>query len=120
MKFEVLAGLDKDFKLKRNKSDGFYLERSSGFFQSEKIPLAGNIVSLEPITEENKTSILAKAGWGTVGGLIFGPVGVAAGLFLTGKTKEISIACELRTGIRFVANVDSEAYRELSAIHFIK
>lgn len=120
MKLTVIAGIDKEFKLKSNKKDGLYLERSTGFLQTEKIMITGNLSSLEQITEENRNSILTKAGWGTVGGLLLGPIGLAAGLWLTGKSKEICIACELQRGEKFVANVDSEAYKELIALTYIK
>ncbi|HMM20635.1 MAG TPA: hypothetical protein PKA10_07830 [Selenomonadales bacterium] len=118
MKFEVIAGIDKQFKLKSNKKDGVFLERSTGFLQTQKVMLTENIASFEQLTEENKSSILKKAGWGTIGGLVFGPVGIAAGLWLTGKSKEISVACELKTGEKFVANIDNETYKTLLALSY--
>lgn len=118
MKFKVIAGIDKDFSLKSSKKTGLFLERSTGFLQTEQIILTNNLASIEQITEENKNSILKKAGWGTVGGLVFGPIGLVAGLWLTGKGKEISMACELKSGQKFVANVDIEAYKELTALSY--
>ena len=118
MKFKVIAGIDKEFKLKNNKKDGLYLERSAGFLKTEKLGITNNLESIEQITEENKNNLLAKAGWGTVGGLLLGPVGIAAGLWFTGKSKEICIACELKTGEKFVANVDSEVYKEFVALNY--
>ncbi|SDF62117.1 hypothetical protein [Sporomusa acidovorans] len=118
MKFKVIAGVDKEFKLKSNKKDGLYLERSAGFLQSQKLVLTGNVAAFEQLTEESKSSFLKKAGWGTIGGIAFGPVGIAAGLWLTGKGKEISVACELKTGEKFVASVDNDTYKELLALSY--
>ena len=118
MKFNIIAGMDKDFKLKNNKKDGLYIERPTGFFKSEKIAITDNLASIEQVTEENKNSILEKAGWGTLGGVLLGPIGLAAGLWLTGKNKEICIACELKSGEKFVANVDNVAYKEFVALMY--
>lgn len=118
MKFNIIAGIDKEFKLKNSKKDGLYLERSSGFLKTEKIKITDNLTSIDQVTEENKNSILAKAGWGTLGGVLLGPIGLAAGLWLTGKSKEICIACELKSGEKFVANVDTDAYKEFVALGY--
>lgn len=118
MKFKVIAGIDKEFKLKNGKKEGLYLERSAGFLKTEKLGITDNLESIEQITEENKNNILAKAGWGTLGLAAFGPIGLVAGLWLTGKGKEICIACELKSGEKFVASVDKETYKEFVALNY--
>ena len=118
MKFKILSGVDEKFDLKKNRKDGLFIEKSAGLFKTEKINITGNLALLEQVTEENKTSILKKAGWGTVGALALGPIGLAAGLWLTGKSKEICIACELKSGEKFVATVDNDAFKEFKAAQY--
>ena len=118
MKFKILSGVDEKFDLKKNSKFGLFIEKSAGLFKTEKINITGNVALLEQVTEENKTSILKKAGWGTVGALALGPIGLAAGLWLTGKSKEICIACEVKSGEIFVATVDNDAFKEFKAAQY--
>lgn len=118
MKFKILSGVNEKFDLKKNGNLGLFVERSAGLFKTERIIITGNIEMLEQLTEENKSSILKKAGWGTVGALALGPIGLAAGLWLTGKSKEFCIACELKSGEKFVATVDNDAFKEFKAAQF--
>ena len=88
----------------------------TGFFKSETIDLTKQLVEIQQITEENKQSILSKAGWGTLGAVALGPVGLLAGLLLGGRSKEICAACRLDDGRAFIALIDLKTYQSLFAI----
>ena len=119
MKFEMIAGMnDNKYELKKGLVSGYYLERSTGLLSNEEIKLEGNLVTLEQLTEENKASFLAKAGWGALGNLVLGPIGLAAGLFFAGNEKEITIAGELKDGQKFLAKVDKDTFVDLKALTY--
>ncbi len=120
MKFEILAGdFDKNCKLKIASSGAMHLEKSNGFLNTEKIPLHGRIANVMQVTEENKSSLLAKAGWGTagavVGGIVAAPLalaGLLAGVIAKGNKKEVCIAITLKSGQRILANTDQDTYKK--------
>lgn len=72
-----------------------------------------NIETVEIITEENKKKFIGTAGWGLVGGLALGPLGLIAGILAGGNKKEILIACELKDGKKLIAEVDSKIYKSM-------
>lgn len=74
------------------------------FFGSTSRDVTKEIIAVEQLTDENKNSVLGKAGWGTLGAVALGPAGMLAGLLLGGKSKEICFACRLSTGESFVAS----------------
>ena len=86
---------------------------SEGLFKSRKIKLNDHLVAAEHVTEENKHSLLSKAGWGTLGGLVLGPVGALAGIVFAGNSKEICCACKLDTGEQFLVTCDVDEYKKL-------
>jgi hypothetical protein len=67
-----------------------------------------SLQDIEQLTEENRQKWLAKAGWGLAGALAFGPIGVAAGLFLGGKGKKYSVICTMSDGRSFMAEVSDD------------
>lgn len=84
-------------------------------FKIDKYELKKNIVMLEQITEENKHRVLAKAGWSVLGTVALGPVGLLAGLFMGGKSKQICVAVKLKSGQEFIAECDTKTYSKLYA-----
>jgi hypothetical protein len=50
-----------------------------GIFSFERYE-PGDVRSVEIVTQSNSTSIMAKAGWGTLGAVLLGPVGALAGI----------------------------------------
>jgi hypothetical protein len=75
-----------------------------------------SLKDIEQLTEENRQKWLAKAGWGLAGALAFGPIGVAAGLFLGGKGKKYSVVCTLSDDRSFMAEVSDDIYKKLVAM----
>lgn len=74
------------------------------WFKTDTRDVTTDIVAVEQITNENKNSVLGKAGWGTLGAVALGPVGMLAGILLGGKSKEVCFACKLSTGESFLAS----------------
>lgn len=91
----------------------YTLNIPEGFWKSRKISLNDHLVAVEQITEENKYSVLGKAGWGTLGGILLGPVGLLAGIVLGGNSKELCCACKLDTGEEFLVSCDTEECQKL-------
>lgn len=57
-----------------------------GWF-GETVPIS-DMIKIEPITEENRTSVLGKVAWGAAGSLLLGPVGLLAGVLGGGNSKQ--------------------------------
>lgn len=113
-KFKFLGGNIPKCELAREDHQDCFRYIDSGF---QYIPLAGNIASIQPVTEENKKSFIGKAGWGLVGGLALGGVGAIAGLLAGGNKKEIVIAITMKSGENIMATVDQDTFKWLLGIY---
>jgi hypothetical protein len=82
----------------------------------KRLDITNLIDKAELITTENKISIMSVAGWGILGALIFGPVGVLAGAILGGRRKQYGIICYLKDGRKFMAVVDDELLRRITML----
>jgi hypothetical protein len=87
-----------------------------GFFGPEFD--ASQVASIEIVTDQNKTSILAKAGWGLVGGIALGPLGMLAGLIGGGSKNEKIVALELADGRRALLQCDAKDYAHIMRLAF--
>lgn len=94
----------------------YSLSIPDGFLKSKKIKLKEHLTAVEHITEENKYSILGKAGWGALGGLVLGPVGALAGIVLGGNSKEVCCACKIDSGEEFLVSCTPEEAQKLKAL----
>ncbi|MFZ5763332.1 MAG: hypothetical protein ACOY8P_10455 [Thermodesulfobacteriota bacterium] len=104
----------RDFNIKPQKSLVNVLLTGFG----SEIKLAGNIDRVEIMTEENKKKMLSTAAWGAVGALAIGPVGLLAGALSGGNKKEITFACYLKDGRKFMGTTDSKTYTKLQSLCF--
>lgn len=84
-----------------------------GWGDAKCLKINDHLISAEVLTEESKTSILGKAGWGAVGAIALGPLGLLAGVLGGGHSKEICVACELDDGRKFIATTSAAEYQEL-------
>lgn len=66
-------------------------------FSFEKLPI-DQVETVEILTENNKSSILGKAGWGTVGAIALGPIGLLAGVLGGGNRKERIMVVKFKDG----------------------
>ena len=80
---------------------------------ANRIKFSDHIIAADVLTEESKTSILGKAGWGAVGAIALGPLGLLAGVLGGGRSKEICVACELDDGRKFIATASTSEYQDL-------
>lgn len=94
----------------------YVLQHPKGFISTEDYKLYDNLVSITQITDENKASFVGKAGWGLVGGLALGPVGLLAGLLAGGNKKVACCAFEMLPNYRFVAEIEAKTYAALTDV----
>lgn len=119
MSFKIITG-----NLDKPKGDLIFLRmgnqyvlKDSKFFGSDKdYRIENNLINITPITEENKSSFVGKAGWGLVGSVALGPLGLLAGVLSDGNKKVMCCAFEMLPEYKFVAEVDVNAYHELNAV----
>ena len=71
------------------------------------------ISSIDIVTEDNKKSVLAKAGWGTVGLAALGPLGLLAGVFGGGNRSQRVVSLVLKDGRKALISGKSKEVQEL-------
>lgn len=81
---------------------------------------ANEVVSIDIVTEQNSTSILKKAGWGFVGSVALGPLGLLAGVLGGGNRHEKIVAVEFTDGKRALLQCDAKSYGEMMRLTFRK
>ncbi len=74
--------------------------------------------SLNEVTESNKVSVLGAAGWGTVGAVALGPVGLLAGMVLGGRGKAVVFAVEFGDGRKALIQCDGKTWSKIIAAQF--
>ncbi|MEX0963808.1 MAG: hypothetical protein WDZ52_07210 [Pseudohongiellaceae bacterium] len=83
----------------------------------EHIPVS-ELQTVEPASEDSVKKIGGTIGWGALGGVALGPVGLLAGLVLGGKGKEVTFVATLKDGRKMLATTDSKTYAKLQAAVF--
>jgi len=89
--------------------DGFSLGKAYSFSE---------IDTVEPASEEAAIRLGGAVGWGAVGGVILGPVGLLAGLLLGGKGKDVTFIARFKDGKKILATTDAGTYKKLLAAVF--
>jgi len=79
---------------------------------------ARNIEALEVASEESVKRFGGTVGWGLAGGLLLGPLGLAAGLLTGGQGKDVTFVCKLKDGRKFLATAPSKTFTALQAASF--
>lgn len=79
---------------------------------------SANIEELAPASEENVKRIGGTLGWGAIGALALGPVGLLAGLVAGGKGKDVTFILKLKDGRKMLATTDNKSYTKLTALSF--
>lgn len=77
------------------KFDSLILSR--GFFKNDKMR-KDDILSADIVTEENHKSIAGKLGWGAVGAVTLGPLGLLAGVLGGGNRQSMVVAVAFKDG----------------------
>ena len=83
----------------------------------EVIP-ASQLETIEMASEESVKKLGGAIGWGAVGGLLLGPVGLLAGLLGGGRKKEVTFVAKFKDGRKLLATTDSQTYTKLMAAVF--
>lgn len=87
-----------------------------GFLGKAHSFLKDDIEEVTLANEESVKRIGGTVGWGTLGALTLGPVGLLAGLLLGGKGKDVTFVLKLKDGRKILATVDSKSYTKLYAL----
>ncbi|MGH1595477.1 hypothetical protein ACRBEJ_15935 [Yersinia proxima] len=88
----------------------------TGAFQLSGECILGNkVATLDIATEDSVKKVGGTIGWGVIGGVLAGPVGILAGALLGGNKKEITFVAELDDGRKFMATTDSKSFTSLKA-----
>lgn len=96
---------------------GGRLQVQKGIFSFEYIDLA-DISSFEVVTEDNKASIMGKVGWGAVGAIALGPLGLLAGVIGGGNRRDRVMAIETRHGKRVLLKGSAKDVEQFTAATF--
>lgn len=83
-------------------------------YGSGAIPLH-RIESVEVATEQSVKRLSGTLGWGAVGAVALGPIGMLAGLLAGGKSKEVSFIAVLEGGWVLVATADIKTFGLIKA-----
>lgn len=81
---------------------------------------ASTLTSLEVASEENVKRLGGVVGWGAVGALALGPVGLLAGLLGGGNKKDVTFVAVFDDGRKMLATTDSKAFTKMQAALFDK
>ena len=89
--------------------DGFSAGESIGFDKLEAVEVA---------SEESVKRIGGTVGWGAVGGVLLGPVGLLAGLLAGGRGTEVTFVAKFKDGRKFLGATDSKTFTKIRAAVF--
>ena len=78
--------------------------------------LIQNVNEIIEVTDDNSVNFMGAAGWGIVGGLLTGGVGLLAGAILGGRGKTTTFAIRFNDGSQFLCSGKSKDYSRLLGI----
>ena len=78
-------------------------------------PLVQNVAEVTEVTEETTVDVLRGAGWGLLGKMIAGRLGLVAGMFLGARGNATTFALRLKDGSEFLCRGSSRDYARLLA-----
>ncbi|AKR55736.1 hypothetical protein XM25_07977 [Devosia sp. H5989] len=90
---------------------------SRGFLRTDRVPM-GEIASCTLVTQENQTSILGKVGWGAVGAVALGPLGLLAGVIGGGNHSHRVVVFETADGRKAMVRCSAAEAEALLAASF--
>lgn len=68
------------------------------------VPISVPLETAEIVTEENKVNFTGALGWGAVGGILTGGIGLLAGALLGGRGKSTVCALKFKDGSQFLVS----------------
>ncbi len=96
---------------------GVFSLRREGAFMAETIH-SNQLEEVAIASEESVKKIGGTVGWGAVGALALGPVGLLAGVILGGNKKEVTFVAKFKDGRKMLATTDSKAFTKMQAAVF--
>jgi len=93
------------------------LRTKEHIFLGETIPIT-ELETVEVASEDTVKKLGGTVGWGAVGGLVLGPVGLLAGLVLGGRKKEVTFVAKFKDGRKLLATTDRATFIKLQAAAF--
>ena len=72
-----------------------------------------SIKMLEIASEESVKRIGGTLGWGAAGAVLFGPVGLLAGLLAGGRGKDVTFVAKFADGRKFMGTTDIKTFNEM-------
>jgi hypothetical protein len=81
-------------------------------FLGEKIPVT-KLVSAEAVTQETVKKLAGTLGWGAVGVVLAGPLGLLAGALVGGSKSKVTFILAVEDGRKALATADSATYAAL-------
>lgn len=90
----------------------------ANIWKGETIDLKLNAENIEALDEEKVKKLAGTAGWGLAGAVLLGPLGAIGGMLLGGNKKQVTFACYLSDGRKFMATTDSKTWTKIMAAKF--
>ncbi|MEX5365684.1 hypothetical protein WCE00_01725 [Acinetobacter haemolyticus] len=87
-------------------------------WKGETINIKTGFDNVEQLDEEKVKKLAGTAGWGLAGAVLLGPLGAIGGMLLGGNKKEVTFACYLKDGRKFMATTDSKTWTQIVAAKF--
>jgi hypothetical protein len=95
-----------------------HLARPGAWSTTDVYVIRNDAVTLEIASEETVTKVGGAIGWGAVGGLVAGPVGLLAGAMLGGKGEKVAFVAEFIDGKKLMAICDKATWTKMLADKF--
>ncbi len=97
--------------------NSFTLRTLEHSWAGETIPVTQLEVA-EVASEENVKKMAGAIGWGALGAIAFGPIGLLAGVLAGGKKKEVTFIAKFKDGRKMLATTDSDTFLKIKAAMF--
>jgi len=79
---------------------------------------AKDVEEITVASEDSVKSLGGTVGWGVAGAVLFGPVGLLAGLLAGGRGKNVTFICKFKDGKKFLGTTDSKTFTKIRASQF--
>lgn len=93
-----------------NATGGCVFVKTGAFQITGETIHASKFITIESASEESVKKVGGAIGWGVVGGVIAGPVGMLAGAILGGNKKEVTFVAEIEDGRKFMGTTDNKTF----------
>lgn len=96
--------------LEINATGGCLFVKTGAFQLTGETIHGSRLVTIESASEDSVKKVGGAIGWGVVGGVLAGPVGLLAGALLGGNKKEVTFVAELDDGRKFMGTTDHKTF----------